>query len=142
MYKCVASARSMSAKLLKKWKFSVCHTQEESEDDAPGSASGGAGSSSKDEKPITSQPTTANSTSSTNPFAYAMPPPSGVSATENTSLNPADKISYTPGKLFSTSVSTVLACLVVWFPTGVHVVRRRISWIRGRSSGEILGSGA
>ncbi len=70
--------------------------QEESEDEsAPG-----ASNTTKDENPITSQPTTNNTASSTNPFAFAMPPPSGVSATESTSLNPADKVSYTPGKLF------------------------------------------
>lgn len=65
--------------------------KEESEDDVLG------GRSSKDENTVTSQPTN-NSSSSTNPFAaYAMPPPSGVSATENTSLKSSDKVSYATG---------------------------------------------
>ncbi|XP_065219407.1 dnaJ homolog subfamily C member 5 isoform X4 [Planococcus citri] len=64
---------------------------EESEDDVL------AGRSTKDENIVTSQPTN-NATSSTNPFAaYAMPPPSGVSATENTSLKSSDKVSYATG---------------------------------------------
>ncbi|XP_065219406.1 dnaJ homolog subfamily C member 5 isoform X3 [Planococcus citri] len=66
-------------------------TKEESEDDVL------AGRSTKDENIVTSQPTN-NATSSTNPFAaYAMPPPSGVSATENTSLKSSDKVSYATG---------------------------------------------
>jgi hypothetical protein len=39
---------------------------------------------------VTSQPTPSS--------VFAMPPPADSNATENTSLNPQDKITYTPGK--------------------------------------------
>jgi hypothetical protein len=38
---------------------------------------------------ITSQPASSS--------VFAMPPPADSNATENTSLNPQDKITYTPG---------------------------------------------
>jgi hypothetical protein len=38
---------------------------------------------------ITSQPASSS--------VFAMPPPTDSNATENTSLNPQDKITYTPG---------------------------------------------
>jgi hypothetical protein len=39
---------------------------------------------------VTSQPASSS--------VFAMPPPADSNATENTSLNPQDKITYTPGK--------------------------------------------
>ncbi|KAG8234196.1 hypothetical protein J437_LFUL007356 [Ladona fulva] len=60
-----------------------------------------------DDPAVTSQPTSSGGVegTSTNPFAMP-PPPSATSTNETTSLNPADKVTYTPG--------IVLTILLTW----------------------------